>query len=114
MPKAVSLLKRASYAKGCDFTKEVKLAEDSDLSVKGNFADESNFAERSDAAKEVCNSTNKNNSALNKCQCYKGSNATATTAMRHCNEVKVPAQCWLQCEVTKVMTPAQPAMTPAR
>jgi hypothetical protein len=84
----------ASYVKGCNFTKEVELAEDSDLAVNGNFADKSNFAKRSNAAKEVFNSTNKNNSDLNKRQCYKGSDATTTMAMRHCKKVKMPMQCW--------------------
>jgi hypothetical protein len=84
------------------------------LAGNGNFADESDFAERSNAAKEVCDSTNKNISVLNKCQCYKGSDPTATMAMRHHDKVKMPAQCWLQCEVPKVTMPAQPAMTPAR
>jgi hypothetical protein len=102
----VSLLKRASYAKGCNFTKDVELSEDSDLAVNSNFADESNFAKRSNAAKEVCNSTNKNNSGLNKRQCYKWSATTATMAMRHHNKVKMPAQCWMQCEVTKMTMPA--------
>jgi hypothetical protein len=83
------------------------------ISWNGDFADESNFAECSNAAKEVCDSTNKNISGLNKRQCYKGSDATAMMATRHCNKVKMPAQCWLQCEVPKVMAPAQPAMTPA-
>jgi hypothetical protein len=55
----------------------------------GDFADESNFAKCSNAAKEVCNSTNKNNSGLNKRQCSKGSDATAKTATRHLNKV-----CW--------------------
>jgi hypothetical protein len=49
--------------------------------------DESNIAERSNAAKEVCDSTNKNISGLNKHQSYKGSDTTATMAMRHCNKV---------------------------
>ncbi len=114
VPRAVSLLKAESYAKGCNFTKEVELVEDSDLAVNGNFADESDFSKCSNAAEEVCNSTNKNNSGLNKHQCYKGSDTTATMAMRHCDNVKMPAQCCLQCEVTKVTMPAQPAMTPAR
>jgi hypothetical protein len=113
VPRAVSLLKMASYAEGCNFTKEVELMGGSNLAGNGNFADESNFAECSNAARDVCNSTNKNNSGLNRCQCYKGSDATATTAMRHCNEVNMPAQCWLQCEVPKVTMPAQPAMTTA-
>ncbi len=55
----------------------------SNLAGNGDFADESNFAECSDAAEEVCDSTNKNNSGLNKDQRYKGSDATATTATHH-------------------------------
>ena len=94
VPRVVSSIKMASYVKGCNFTKEVELAEDSDLAVNGNFADKSNFAKRSNAAEEVFNSTNKNSSDLNKCQRYKGSDATTTMAIRHCNEVKIPAQCW--------------------
>jgi hypothetical protein len=76
--------------------------------------DESNFAECSNAAEEVCDSTNKNMSGLNKYQCYKGSDATAMMAMHHLDKVQMPAQCWLQCEVPKVTTPAQPATTPAQ
>ncbi len=113
MPRAVSSLKMASYAGCCNVTKEVELVGGSNLAGNGNFTDESNFAERSNAAEEVCDSTNKNISGLNKCQCYKESDATATMAMRHRDKVKMPAQCWLQCEVPKVMMPAQPAMTPA-
>ncbi len=114
VPRAMSSLMTASYAEGCNFTKEVELAEGSNLAENGNFADESNFAKCSNGAKEVCNSTNKNKSGLNKHQRYKGSDATATMAMCHCNEIKMPAQCWLQCEVPKVTMPAQPAMTPAQ
>jgi hypothetical protein len=40
-----------------------------------------------------------NISGLNKSQCYKGSDATATMATRHRDKVKMPAQCWLQNEV---------------
>jgi hypothetical protein len=76
--------------------------------------DKSNFAKHSDTAEEVCDSTNKNISGLNKRQCYKGSDTTSTMAMHHCDKVKMPVQCWLQCEVPKVTTPAQLAMTPAR
>jgi hypothetical protein len=112
VPRAVSLLKMASYAEGCNFTKEVELVGGSNLAGNGDFADESDFAERSNAVEEVCDSTNNFFSGLNKCQCYKGSDATATMATRHCNKVKMPVQCWLQCEVPKVTTPAQPAMTP--
>jgi hypothetical protein len=75
--------------------------------------DDSNFAKHSNAAEEVCDSTNINISGLNKRQCYKGSGATATMAMRHRDKVKMPAQHCLQCEVPKVTTPAQPAMTSA-
>ncbi len=87
--RAVSLLETESYAKGCNFTKEVELAGGRNLAGNRDFPDESNFAKRSNAAEEVCNSTNKNNSGLNKPQRYKGSNATATTATRHQNKV-----CW--------------------
>ncbi len=59
----------------------------SNLAGNGDFADESNFAKCSNAAKEVCNSTNKNNSGLNKPQRYKGSDATATTAACHWNKI---------------------------
>jgi hypothetical protein len=83
----VSLLKTESHAKGCNFTKEVRLLGGSNLAGNGDFADESNFAECSNAAKEVCNSTNKNISGLNKRQRYKGSKATATTATCHQNKV---------------------------
>ncbi len=34
-----------SHAKGCNFTKEVKLVGGSNLAGNGDFADESNFAE---------------------------------------------------------------------
>jgi hypothetical protein len=44
--------------------------------------DESDFAECSDAAEEVCDSTNKKISGLNKFQCYKGSDATTVMATR--------------------------------
>jgi hypothetical protein len=81
VPRAVSSLKTESHTKGCNFTKEVKLV------GNGDFADESNFVESSNAAKEVCNSTNKNNSGLSKRQRYKGSDATATTATRNRNKV---------------------------
>jgi hypothetical protein len=87
MLRAVSSLETESYANGCNFTKEVELAGDSNLAGNCDFPDESNFAERSDAAEEVCNSINQNNFGLNKCQRYKGSNATATTATRHQNKV---------------------------
>jgi hypothetical protein len=107
------IAKEGNYAKGCNFTKEVKLVEGSNLAGNGNFADDSNFAECSNAAKEVCDSTDKNNSGLNKRQCYRESDATSTMTTCHRDEVKMPAQCWLQCEVPKVTTPAQPAMTPA-
>ncbi len=110
----VSLLKMTSYTKGCNFTKEVELVEDSDFAVNGNFADESNFTKRSNAAEEVCNYTYKNNLGLSKRQHNRRSDATTMRAMHHCDEVKMPLQCWRQCEVTKVMMPAQPAMTPAR
>jgi hypothetical protein len=43
VPRAVSLLKTASYAEGCNFTKEVELVGGSNLAGNGNFADESNF-----------------------------------------------------------------------
>ncbi len=87
VPRAVSLLKTASYAKGCNFTKEVELVGGSNFAGNGDFADESDFAEHSNAAKEVCDSTNKNISGLNKRQCYKGSDATAMMATCHCDKV---------------------------
>jgi hypothetical protein len=87
VPRAVPLLKTESHAKGCNFTKEVKLVEGSNLAGNADFADESNFADCSNAAKEVCDSTNKNNSGLNKCQHYKESDATASTVTRHWNKV---------------------------
>jgi hypothetical protein len=83
------------------------------LAGNGNFPVEINLVERSNAAKEVCDSTNKNISGLNKCQCYKGSDTTTTMAMHHHDKVKMSAQCWLQCEMPKVTMPAQPAMSPA-
>jgi hypothetical protein len=85
--RAVSLLETESYAKGCNFTKEVELAGGSNSAGNCDFPNESDFAELSDVAEEVCNSTNQNNLGLIKCQCYKGSNATATTAMRHQKKV---------------------------
>ncbi len=87
VPRAVSLLKTESHAKGCNFAKEVKLVGGSNLAGNGDFVDESNFSECSNAAKEVCNSTNKNNSGLNKCHRYKGSDTTATTTTHHQNKV---------------------------
>jgi hypothetical protein len=87
VPRVVSSLKTESHAKGCNFTKDVKLVGGSNVARNGDFADESNFAKCSDAAKEVCNSTNKNNSGLNKRQRYKGSDTTAMTATRHWNKV---------------------------
>jgi hypothetical protein len=62
----------------------------------------------------VCGATNKNISGLNKRQSYKGGDATTTMAMRRRDKFKMPVHCWLQCEVPKVTTPAQPAMTPAQ
>ncbi len=59
VPRAVSLLKTASYTEGCNFAKKVELVGGSNLAGNGNFADESNFAKRSNAAKEVCDSTTK-------------------------------------------------------
>jgi hypothetical protein len=75
-----------SHAKGSNFTK-VKLVWGSNLAGNDDFADESNFAKCSNAAKEVSDSTNKNNSGLNKCQHYEGSDATTRTATCHRNKV---------------------------
>jgi hypothetical protein len=117
---------RGACAKGGVIAKDVKLRQGLQLHQGGwtcggqllagnsNFADEIDFAERSNTAAEVCDSTNKNISGLNKRQCYKRSDATAMMAMRHHDKVKMPVQCWLQCEVPKVTMPAQPVMTPAQ
>jgi hypothetical protein len=50
LPRMVSSLKKAIYAKGGNSTKEVEAAKDSDLAVDGNFTDDSNLAKAGDFA----------------------------------------------------------------